>query len=139
MHPVGVHVVDEAPGAADSRHEHRPLRRHAQLRHERLDGCEDRVVAAAWAPARLLVGGEVLLRHRQRGAAVGMPVRGHVAMRSKIAASNSSAKNGIPSTLVTLSASTRYSARRIRTSCPMFISGTITLRYVCSRSPRLCG
>ena len=56
VHPVRVHVVDEAAGAADPCDEDRALRRHAQLRHKGLDGGEDRVVAAARAPARLLVG-----------------------------------------------------------------------------------
>ena len=59
VHPVGVHVVDEPARASDAGHEHDPVRRDAELRHERLDGGEDRVVATARAPARLLVGREV--------------------------------------------------------------------------------
>ncbi len=87
VHPVGVHVVDEAAGAADPGDEDRLLRRHAELRHQRLDAGEDRVVAAARAPARFLVGLEVLLGQRRQGAAVAVaavPVLAH-ASTSRIA------------------------------------------------------
>src|SRR3712207_7441649 len=57
-----------------------------QLREEALDGGEDRVVAAARAPARLLVGLEVRLG-----------VGGH--MRSMISRSISAANSGWPCTL----------------------------------------
>ena len=60
MHPVRLHVVGEARRAADSRDEHDPLAGESELRHESLDDVQDRVVAAARAPADLLVGLEVL-------------------------------------------------------------------------------
>ena len=46
VHPVGVHVVDEAPGAADPGDEDGALGRDPQFGHQRLDAGEDRVVAA---------------------------------------------------------------------------------------------
>ena len=60
VHPVGVHVVREAGGAADAGDEDDVLLGQAELGHEALDGGEDRVVAAAGAPAHFLVGLEVL-------------------------------------------------------------------------------
>ena len=60
VHPVGVHVVREAGCAADARHEGHVLAANAELGHEQLDGGEDRVVAAARAPADLLVAHPVL-------------------------------------------------------------------------------
>ena len=66
VHPVRVHVVREAARAADAGHEHDPLGRDPELREEGLHGREHRVVAAARAPARLLVGLEVRLRQPRR-------------------------------------------------------------------------
>lgn len=60
VHPVGVHVVREAGGAADAGDEDDVLLRQAQFGHEALDGGEHRVVTAAGAPADLLVRLEVL-------------------------------------------------------------------------------
>ena len=60
VHPVGVHVVREAGGAADAGDEDDVLLRQPELGHEALHGGEDGVVAAAGAPAHLLVGLEVL-------------------------------------------------------------------------------
>ena len=60
VEPVGVHVVRQPAGAADARDEHDVLPRHAEVRHHLLGLGEDRVVAAARAPAHLLVGHEVL-------------------------------------------------------------------------------
>ena len=67
VHPVGVHVVREARRAADARDEDDVLPRQPELGHERLHRGEDRVVAAARAPADLLVGLEVLGRLRPAG------------------------------------------------------------------------
>src|SRR4051812_43495242 len=91
VHPVGVHVVGEAPGAADAGDEDDLLGRDAELGHEALDGSEHRVVAAARAPARLLVGLEVGLGQRQRGCG------GHGSL-SRMAFSISAANSGRPST-----------------------------------------
>jgi hypothetical protein len=55
VHPVGVHVVREAPGAADAGDEHDPLGRDAQLGHELLDGRQHRVVPTTRTPPRLLI------------------------------------------------------------------------------------
>ena len=57
---VGVHVVREAAGAADARDHHHVLLGHADLRQHGLHAVDDRVVAAARAPADFLVGLEVL-------------------------------------------------------------------------------
>ena len=65
VHPVGLHVVREARGAADAGDEDDLLAREAELGHEALHRGEDGVVAAARAPADLLVGLEVLRRQRQ--------------------------------------------------------------------------
>src|SRR5262249_53175409 len=115
-----VHVVREAAGAADARHDHELLPRHAELREDRLHGRQDRVVPAAGAPAYLLVGLEILLRVDGQG-------RGHDCFRtSSIFASISASLNGLPWILLKPSASARYFARSTNTSCPMFISGTTT-------------
>src|SRR5215216_957759 len=147
VHPVGVHVVDEATGAADARYEHDLVRRDAELRHEPLDGGEDGVVAAAGTPARLLIGGEVRLGELQDVAAVGAGgVAGHLDVasvadgtRARICSIMSRVKIGSPSTLVKLSQSTRNSARRTFTSCPVFISGTSTRSWERSTSSVLPG
>ena len=60
VHPVRLHVVREARGAADPGDEDDVLARDPELGHEALHRGEDRVVAAARAPAHLLVGLEVL-------------------------------------------------------------------------------
>ena len=65
VHPVRLHVVREARRAADPRDEDDLLARDPELGHERLRRREDRVVAAARAPADLLVGLEVLRRQLQ--------------------------------------------------------------------------
>jgi hypothetical protein len=76
VHPVGVHVVREARGAADAGDEDDVLARDAELGHEALHRGEDRVVAAARAPAHLLVGLEVLGLELLRGP---RPVRSRIA------------------------------------------------------------
>jgi hypothetical protein len=72
VHPVRLHVVREARRAADARHEHDPLALEAELGHEALDDVEDRVVAAARAPAHFLVGLEVLRRQLDEPVAVAL-------------------------------------------------------------------
>ena len=62
VHAVGVEVVGEPRGAADAGDEHDVLAAEAQLGQEALHGREHGVVAAAGAPADLLVGGELLAR-----------------------------------------------------------------------------
>src|SRR5207237_9377876 len=94
---VSVHVVDEATRAADPRDEHRALRRHAELRHESLHSCQDCVVAAAWAPACLLVTGKVLLgQGGKRAAAVAARAvwLGRHQTLSRISRSRSDVKKG---------------------------------------------
>ena len=76
VHPVGLHVVREARGTADPGDEDDPLAREPELGHEALDHVQDRVVAAARAPAHLLVGLEVLrLELRQSVRVVHFPLR----------------------------------------------------------------
>src|SRR4026209_2055522 len=59
---VLIHVVREPAGAADPRDEHDVLLRVAEVGHHLLGLGEDRVVAAARAPADLLIRHEVLPR-----------------------------------------------------------------------------
>ena len=77
VHPVGVHVVGEAARAADPGDEHGPLRRDPELGQEPLHGGEDRVVAAARAPARLDVGDWKSALVSSRGAVLGQSVGAH--------------------------------------------------------------
>src|SRR2546425_448505 len=63
-----VHVVGEAAGAANSADDDEFLARDAELREHRLHSGQNRIVAAAGAPADLLVGLKILLRKsRKRG------------------------------------------------------------------------
>src|ERR1043166_1199544 len=55
VRPRRLHVVREARRAADAGDEHDVLSRHAHLRHEPLNGREDRVVAAAGAPTHVVL------------------------------------------------------------------------------------
>src|SRR5437588_3028913 len=137
VHPVGVHVVGEPPGAADAGDEHDLVRRDPELGHELLDSREDRVVAAAWAPARLLVGLEVGLGQRFRRAAVALRNGGHD--RASISRWISAANSGWPCTLQNDSMSTRNRPRNSSASCPEFISGTSTRSKDRSTSPVLDG
>src|SRR5581483_10961998 len=97
-------------GAPDPGDEHDLLGRDAQFGHELLDGREHRVVAAARAPAGLLVGLEVRLGQLVRCPAVAV---GHYCAhcRSAICSSISEANNGCPCTLQNDSTSIRYLAR----------------------------
>jgi hypothetical protein len=122
VHAERLDVVREAGGAADPRDEDEVLAGHAELRQEGLDAREDRVVAAARAPAHLLVGLEVLGRqlHEAVAGAHGDPTI------AAIASSSSRAPSGRPRTFVYETTSTRNSARSSIASCPRFISGTST-------------
>jgi hypothetical protein len=89
VHSVGLHVVGEAGRAADARDEDDLLARNPELRHEALHRGEDRVVAAARAPADLLVGLELLRSQLQLAR--------HYNIAS-IASRISLARNGLPVT-----------------------------------------
>ncbi len=67
VHSIGVHVVRETGGAADTGDEDGVLPSDPQLRHEGLYRGQDRVVTAAGAPADLLVGLELLGALRRLG------------------------------------------------------------------------
>ena len=62
--PIRVHVVGEAARAADARNKDRFLLRHPRLRQDALHLRQDRVVAAAGAPAHRLIRYEILTRQR---------------------------------------------------------------------------
>ena len=57
---VGRHVIRKAARAADAADEHRLLARDAEVRHRPLHGLQHRIIAAARAPADLLVARPVL-------------------------------------------------------------------------------
>src|SRR2546422_4132758 len=140
MEPVGVHVVREAARAADPRDEDDVLLGDAEVRHRLLHRREDRVVPAPGAPPDVLIGLEVLLRvpgrFLRRGTA-----RAHALLSTSwlMASRISSLASGRPRTRLKPTASTRYSARRTRTSWPLLISGTSTLRYSRTIGPRSGG
>ena len=96
VHPVGLHVVREARRAADPGDEDDPLALEAELGHEALDDVEDRVVAAARAPANLLVRLEVL-GGQLHEIAVAVA---HASTSAVIASASSAARNGRPRTLL---------------------------------------
>ena len=113
---VGLHVVGETRRAADAGDEHDILRPNAELRHRPLNRLQHGIVAAAGAPAHLLVGREILrseLHHFVHASA------------SSMAASISAILKGWPLTLFTGLASTRYWSRSRVLSWPLFISGTM--------------
>src|SRR5215510_639375 len=135
---VGVHVVREPARAADARDKDDVFLRDPEVGHRLLDGRQDRVVPAARAPAYVLVGLEILLRVPRRflgsARAHALPPRSWL-MASRI----SSDASGRPRTRLNPTASTRYSARSTRTSCPLLISGTMTFRYSLRIWPRSGG
>src|SRR5262249_49582220 len=88
VHPVGLQVVREPRGAADPRDEDDPFTLESELRHEPLDDVQDRVVAAAGAPADLLVGLEVLGRQLDE---VAVSLTHHESISAEIASSSSAA------------------------------------------------
>ncbi len=59
MHAIGVHVIREAAAATDPADEHNLFARHTELRQHFFHLREDRIVAAAWAPANVLRAGEI--------------------------------------------------------------------------------
>src|SRR3990170_1049143 len=124
---VRVHVVREAARAADPRDEHDVLFLKTEGRHRLLHRAQDGVVPTAPAPPHVLVGLEVLLgvlRHGSRGPRDNAHC---FASRSWLMASRISwLASGMPRTRLNPTASTRYSARRTRTSWPLLISGTST-------------
>src|SRR5262249_6571464 len=67
---VGVHVVREAAGAANARHEDHLFALHAQRGQRLLHLGQDRVIAAAGAPTHFLVAGQVLRRQGRQGGGV---------------------------------------------------------------------
>ena len=101
---VGRHVVGEARRAADAGDEHRLLRPRADVGQRLLDRLEDGVVAAAGAPADLLVRGKVAGLQRRGG---GDDVHAVCSSRSRIACWISSILKGRPVTLVRDSAASR--------------------------------
>src|SRR5206468_11211751 len=111
-----------------------------EVGHRLLDGRQDRVVPATRAPANILVGLEILLGVPRRFLGSGF-ARAHAwPPRSwMMAAKISSDASGRPRTRLKPTASTRYSARSTRTSCPLLISGTRTLRYSRKMWPRSGG
>src|SRR6185437_10854179 len=68
VHPVGVHVVGEAAGAADPGDEHDVLPRDTQGGHQALDRGQDRVVTTPRTPTHLLIRLEILDCQRECGA-----------------------------------------------------------------------
>src|SRR5207247_3745886 len=64
METVGVHVIRQPAAAADAGDEDDLLARDAEIRHQLLRLREDRVVAAARAPADLLVRDKIFARQR---------------------------------------------------------------------------
>ena len=139
VHAVGVEVVREAARAADAGDEDDVLALEAELGQEGLHRGEDDVVAAAGAPAHLLVGGEVALgllagvvgkvRDRAQAADRHPQVGGRHESSSRVVemtSASSTVENGRPRTDVCERTSTRYSARSSIASWPRFISGTTT-------------
>src|SRR6185436_10953733 len=134
---VRVDVVRKPARAADARHHHHLVLREAELGEHLLRGVEDGVVAAARAPADLLVALEVGLGVLDRD---GLASRGdHYLHSFSMTSISSETRNGFPCTLLTPFASTRNFARRRNSSCPRFISGTRTFLYLDSTLPRFAG
>src|SRR3989344_7878452 len=119
---IGFHIIGETRRAADAADEHGVFGRRADFGHGALHRLQNRIVAAAGAPAYFLIGFPILAR---RGAGDG----GHLVHQRapSIAASISAMVKGWPDTLFTGFASTRYWSRSTVLSWPVFISGTITL------------
>ena len=57
---VSIHVIGETARAADPRNEYDILSRNPNFGQDFLHLGQDRIVAAAWAPAHLLIGDEIL-------------------------------------------------------------------------------
>src|SRR5262249_40669749 len=118
---IGVHVVREPARAADPGDEDDVLLGDAEVGHRLLHGAQDGVVTASRAPPDVLVGLEILL-----GVLRGPALRRSRLSRDRahrfsskiwlMAARISWLASGIPLTRLNPTASTRYSARRMRTS-----------------------
>src|SRR5207247_6936043 len=102
VHPVRLHVVREARGAADTGDEHDVLARDPELRHEALHRGEDRVVTTARTPPDVLIRLEILLRELEGDAflAVAVAVRHFETSETwePNSASSSAALKGTPAT-----------------------------------------
>src|SRR5262249_49765055 len=140
VEPVRIHVVGKPARAADARDEDDVLLRDVEVGHRLLYRGENRVVAASRAPPHVLARLEVLLGiasglggPRSTGTHTLLP------MSCAIASLISSDASGRPRTRLNPTASTRYSARSTRTSWPLLISGTSTLRYSRKMWPRSGG
>ncbi len=114
VEPVGRQIVGEARRAADAGDEDRLRRIGADIGEHLLRRLQDGVIAAAGAPADLLIGGEVLWRARRLDG--GNDVHRLLSRRLTTAFSISSIMNGWPDTLLRPSAATRYCARSRWTS-----------------------
>ena len=122
----GVHVVREAPRAADPRDEDDLLLGDAEVRHRLLRLREDRVVAAAGAPAHVLIGLEVLLRQHGKLALRHFDPSTLSPSSDSAFASISPIWNGLPRTRLNPTASTRYLERTSIRSWPRLSSGINT-------------
>src|SRR6185436_9094548 len=92
-------AIAEARRAADPGDEDDSFASEAELRHEALDDVEDRVVAAARAPADLLIGLEVLPAQLHE-TAVSVALCHQESTSAVIASASSVALNGRPRTLL---------------------------------------
>src|SRR5262245_47207223 len=113
---VGVDVVREPARAADAGDEHALLTGDTQLRQHLLNLRQDGVVAAAGAPADVLIGNEVLLAELRLGGASSAHECTSPLSSLRHRPTISATLNGRPWTLLKPIASTRYSARSRRTS-----------------------
>ncbi len=68
---VGVHVIGKPAGAADAGDEHHLFRRHAERRQHLLHLGQNRIVAAAGAPANVLIAGKILRRSAPARTVIG--------------------------------------------------------------------
>src|SRR5262249_42454225 len=123
MEAEGVDVVRKPARAADARDEGEVFARHAELGQHLLHLREDRVVPASGAPAHVLIGDEILPADGAHDAAASLS-GSPSSLRARLVISET--LKGRPCTFPYPTASTRYSARMIRTSWPRFISGTRT-------------
>src|SRR5260370_7093356 len=132
---VGGHGGREAGRGADAGDEPGAVPGDAQLSEHLVHRLEDGVVAAAGAPPDLLVRGIVFGLE----LGVGDSRDGHGVRPPRIACTISATLNGLPSTLESASAGTRYAARKSWTSWPALRSRTRTRANRWSKSPRLRG
>src|SRR5690606_37349379 len=107
--------------ATDAGDEHGSRRVRADHRQRALHRLQDRIVAAAGAPAHFLIGLPIL----ERGLVARLGEGGNVGHASipSMAASISAMRKGWPEILLRDLASTRYWSRSTVLSWPVFISG----------------